>query len=236
VAPAGVAAGIPLDLLRRRPDIQEAEHAAAAQSAQIGIAQAEFYPHISLIGTLDYSSQSLSTLLTPGAFQALVGPSYTWNILNYGRILNNVKAQDALFQQLVVAYQQKVLTAAAEVENGLVTFVKSHQQTEWQTEAVDAAKKAVDLALVQYREGRVDFNRVSLLQQNLVQQQNLLAQARGQIATGLVNVYRALGGGWEIRLESDGGPGDPDVVTTFAPIVQSMEVVPVPVETPVDEK
>lgn len=206
-APRDVAAGIPADLLRRRPDVRQAEHAAAAQSAQIGIAEAEFYPHISLVGQLDYSSQNLENLISPGSFQSTIGPSYTWNILNYGRLLNNVKAQDALFQQLVLEYQQKVLTAAGEVENGLVTFLKAQEQTKQQTDAVDAARKAVDLALVQYREGRVDFNRVAVLQQTLVQQQNLLAQARGQIATGLINVYRALGGGWEYRVESEMMPG-----------------------------
>ncbi|MDB5392039.1 MAG: efflux system, outer rane lipoprotein CmeC [Planctomycetaceae bacterium] len=201
-APADVAAGVPADLLRRRPDVQQAEHAAAAQSAQIGISQAEFYPHISLVGTLDYSTESLHKLITPGSLQGQVGPSYQWNILQYGRILNNVKTQDALFQQLVLRYQSTVLNAAGEVENGLVTFLKSQQQTDLQKEAVSAARKAVDLAVVQYREGRVDFNRVATLQLTLVQQQNLLAQARGQIATGLINVYRALGGGWQIRLES----------------------------------
>ena len=109
---------------------------------QIGIAEAEFYPHISLLGTLDYQSQSLQTLLSPGSLQANIGPSYQWNILNYGRILNNVKAQDASFQQLVVAYQQAVLTAAGEVESGLVTFLKSQQQTQFQSEAVEAAKRS----------------------------------------------------------------------------------------------
>lgn len=206
-APIDVAAGIPADLLRRRPDVKQAEHAAAAQSAQIGIAEAEFYPHISLIGQLDFSSQSLGNIYSPGSFQATLGPSYTWNIVNYGRILNNVKIQDALFNQLITTYQNQVLTAAAEVENGLVTFLKSQEQSRLQSEAVDAAKKAVELALVQYREGRVDFNRVAVLQQTLVQEQNLLAQANGQIATGLVNVYRALGGGWQIRLEPDGDAG-----------------------------
>lgn len=202
-APPDVAAGVPADLLRRRPDVKQAEHAAAAQSAQIGIAEAEFYPHIYLIGTLDFQSQSLQNVISPGSFQSTVGPSYTWNILNYGRLLNNVKIQDALFNQLATTYQNQVLTAASEVENGLVTFLKSQEQSRLQSEAVNAAKKAVELALVQYREGRVDFNRVAVLQQNLVQEQNLLAQANGQIATGLVNVYRALGGGWQIRLEDN---------------------------------
>lgn len=217
-APPDVAAGIPADLLRRRPDVRQAEHAAAAQSAQIGIAEAEFYPHISINGTLDYQAQRIPDLLSPGAFQSNVGPAYSWNILNYGRLLSQVRAQSALFDQLVTAYQNQVLTAANEVENGLVLFLKSQDQSRIQLEAVDAATKAVNLALVQYREGRVDFNRVAVLQQSLVQQQNILAQARGQIATGLINVYRALGGGWEIRMEGDNSEPMPVVGFGFGPI------------------
>lgn len=201
-APRDVVVGIPADLLRRRPDVRAAERAAAAQSAQIGIAEAEFYPHISLVGTLDYSSQSFHNLIDPGSFSGIVGPSYSWNILNYGRILNNVRAQNALFQQLVVDYQMAVLNAAEEAEDGLVTFLESQEQTKSQSEAVEAAQNAVDISLAQYQGGQVDFNRVAVLELQLVQQQNLLAQARGQIATGLINVYRALGGGWELRLDN----------------------------------
>jgi NodT family efflux transporter outer membrane factor (OMF) lipoprotein len=216
-APAIVVTGIPADLLRRRPDVLEAERAAAAQSAQIGIAAAEFYPHISLVGTLDYSTKNLGKLIEPGSFQGTAGPIYTWNILNYGRILNNVRYQDALLQQLIVDYQNTVLTAAKEVENGLVTFLKSQQETALQAESVEAANKAVQIALAQYQGGQVDFNRVATLELLLVQQQNILAQARGQIATGLINVYRALGGGWQIRLDpastgplpTDGPPAVP---------------------------
>jgi NodT family efflux transporter outer membrane factor (OMF) lipoprotein len=198
--PKEIAAGIPADLLRRRPDVRRAERLAAAQSAQIGYAASEFYPHITLVGTLDYAAQDLHHLFTPGAFQSTIGPAFSWNLLNYGRILNNVRAQEAYFQQLVVDYQNTVLTAASEAENGLILYLKAQEQTEFQIRSVDAAKKAVQLAVVQYRGGLVDFNRVASLETNLVTQQNTLAQARGQIAAGLINVYRALGGGWQIRL------------------------------------
>ncbi len=212
-APTEVVVGIPADLLRRRPDVRAAERAAAAQCANIGIAEAEFYPHISILGTLDYSSENLGKLIEPGSFSGVVGPSYSWNILNYGRILNNVRYQDALFQQLVLDYQIAVLNAARETENGLVTYLQAQEQTKSQTESVEAAQKAVDISLAQYRGGQVDFNRVAVLELQLVQQQNLLAQARGQIATGLVNVFRALGGGWEIRLDPEhNGPAPVSLV------------------------
>lgn len=200
-APLGAVAGVPADLLRRRPDVRQSEYAVAAQSAQIGVAMAELYPHISITGTLDYQSQNLGRLITPGSLQGTVGPTYTWNLLNYGRLFNNVRYQKALFDQLLVDYQQSVLNAAQEVENGMVTFVKTHQEAVVLDASVVAAQEAVKIALAQYRGGMVDFNRVALLETTLVTQQNLLAQARGQIATGLVSVYRGLGGGWEIRLQ-----------------------------------
>lgn len=199
-APIEAGVGIPADLLRRRPDVRRAERQAAAQSAQIGVAEAEFYPHIAINGNFGYSAQHISQLFTPNAFLGSIGPTYQWNILNYGRILNNVRFQDAQFQSLVTAYQNTVLTAAQEVENGLAVYLESQAQAKYLAESVRAAEKAVTVSLAQYEGGKVDFNRVVLVQQNLVTQQNLLAQARGNIALGLIQVYRALGGGWELRI------------------------------------
>jgi len=198
-APAEVAVGIPADLLRRRPDVRSAERQAAAQAAQIGVAEADFYPHISITGTFTYSAQFFKDLFGPTALQGTVGPSFTWNILNYGRILNNVRLQDAQFQALVASYQNTVLTAAQEVENGLVTFLRAQERTRYQAASVADAEKAVKIVVAQYKAGTVDFTRVTQIQQNLVQQQDILAQARGEIALGLIQVYRGLGGGWQLR-------------------------------------
>jgi NodT family efflux transporter outer membrane factor (OMF) lipoprotein len=227
-APADVAVGIPAELLRRRPDIRRAERRAAAQSAQIGVAEADFYPAISIIGTLGYSSEQFSQLFRSSAFEGSVGPSFQWKILNYGRIRNNVRLQDARFQELVANYQQTVLNAGREAENGLVTFLRAQVRTKFQAESVDRAQKAVSLGLVQYKAGTVDFTRITQLEQNLVLQQNTLAQASGEIAEGLIAVYRALGGGWEIRTTGLGPaeeaapvngapPPAPAVVSSFRP-------------------
>jgi NodT family efflux transporter outer membrane factor (OMF) lipoprotein len=199
VAPVDIAVGIPADLLRRRPDVRRAERLAAAQSAQIGVAEADFYPAISILGTVGWSSEQFPGLFAPGAFQGSIGPSFDWKILNYGRILNNVRLQDAKFQELVAAYQQSVLNADQEAENGLVTFLRAQSRTRLQSTSVDEAQKAVALGLVQYKAGTVDFTRITQLEQSLVLQQNTLAEARGEIAQGLIQTYRALGGGWEIR-------------------------------------
>jgi NodT family efflux transporter outer membrane factor (OMF) lipoprotein len=206
IAPIDVAIGIPAELLRRRPDVRRAERQAAAQSAQIGIAQSDLYPHISIIGTIGYSAEQLNELMQPSALEGSVGPSFQWKILNYGRIVNNVRFQDALLQELIAAYQAQVLTAGQEVEDGLVTFLRAQQRTELQAASVADAEEAVKISVDQYRAGTVDFTRVTQLQQNLVLLQDTLAQARGEIALGLVDVYRALGGGWQIRCTGC-GPG-----------------------------
>ncbi|HEV8068826.1 MAG TPA: efflux transporter outer membrane subunit [Planctomycetaceae bacterium] len=198
--PTDVAVGIPADLLRRRPDVRRAERTAAAQSAQIGIAEADFYPAISIVGTIGYSAEEFPNLFRQAAFDGTIGPSFNWKILNYGRILNNVRVQQARFQELVTTYQQTVLNANREAEDGLVTFLRAQTRTRFQSESVDRAQKAVTLGLVQYQAGTVDFTRITQLEQNLVLQQNTLATARGEIAEGLIQIYRALGGGWEFRL------------------------------------
>jgi len=198
-APVDVAIGIPADLLRRRPDVRRAERQAAAQSPQIGVAEADFYPAISIVGTIGWSSESFPDLFRSSALQGSVGPMFQWKLLNYGRILNNVKLQKAKFQELVTAYEQSVLNGNEEAENGLVTFLRAQSRTRLQAVSVDEAQKAVALGLVQYKAGTVDFTRITQLEQNLVLQQNTLAQARGEIGQGLIQTYRAMGGGWEIR-------------------------------------
>jgi NodT family efflux transporter outer membrane factor (OMF) lipoprotein len=200
-APTEVAAGIPADLLRRRPDVRQAERLAAAQSAQIGVAEAEFYPHISLSGNLTWSAEFAKNLFSPGSINGSFGPTFTWNILNFGRLLNNVHLQDATFRERIATYQNTVLTAANEVENGLTTFLHAQERTRLQGASVDDAVDAVNIGLAQYKAGTVDFTRVTQLELTVAQLQDTLALAQGEIATGLITVYRALGGGWEIRVQ-----------------------------------
>jgi outer membrane protein TolC len=208
-APSSVAVGIPAELVRRRPDVRRAEREAASQSAQIGVAEADFYPQFSISGALGWGSQDLGSLFASNSFKGSVGPQFRWHILNYGRILNNVRFQDARFQELVAAYQQALLKANEEVENGLARFLESQEETRALTESVNAAKKSVQDAMAQYKAGMTDFNRVAVLQERLVQRQEKLAQAKGAVALGLVEVYRALGGGWQIRMEASGEGGSP---------------------------
>ncbi|HVS35850.1 MAG TPA: efflux transporter outer membrane subunit [Gemmataceae bacterium] len=198
-APPDAIVGVPADLLRRRPDIRRAEAQAAAQSAQIGVAEADFYPRFAINGTFGYAAEEFADLFRSSAMDGQVGPSFEWKILNYGRLRNNVRLQDARFQELATAYQQSVLNAEQEVEDGLATFLHAQQRAKSQAESVAAADKAVGIVIAQYKAGTVDFTRVTQVQQGLVLQQNTLAEAQGEIALGLIQVYRALGGGWQIR-------------------------------------
>jgi NodT family efflux transporter outer membrane factor (OMF) lipoprotein len=193
-----VVVGIPCTLLCRRPDVRRAERLAAAQCAQIGIAVSDLYPAISITGTVGFQAQRFTDLFKDRSLEASVGPGFRWNVLNYGRLVNNIRLQDARFMELVTAYRNTVITANAEVEDGIVEFLQSQVQAKALQRSVDAADKAVQLAITQYRAGLVDFNRVAVLEQNLVQQQDLLAQSQGDIALGLVQTYRALGGGWDV--------------------------------------
>lgn len=199
IAPADVAVGIPADLLRRRPDVRRAERLAAAQCAQIGVADSDFYPHITIDGTLDYQATRFKDLFNGRALSGSVGPSFRWDILQYGRLLNNVRLQDAHFLELVEAYKQSVLNANQETENGLVTFLQAQERYKWQKKSVDAGKDALDTVREQWKAGVVDFTRVAQLLQNQVVLEDTLAQVQGEISTGLISVYKGLGGGWEIR-------------------------------------
>ena len=214
IAPSEVAVGIPAELLRRRPDIRRAELETAAQSALIGVAKADLYPSFSLVGSLGLRSSGgasstassrdgIDELFESDSLEFFGGPSFSWNIFNYGRIKNQVRVQDARFQQLVVNYQDTVLRAAREVEDSVVGFLRALETEQFLSESVNAALRSVDLALVQYRDGVTDYQRVIDTQTSLVDQQDLWTQTRGDIVLNLIASYKALGGGWQIRKDSD---------------------------------
>jgi len=201
--PPWVATGIPADLLRRRPDVRNAERLVAAQSAQIGVAEADLYPTIAINGTLGWDAADFSQAFSSKSFFGLITPGFRWNILNYGRIVNNVHLQEAHMQELIAAYQNKVLVAGREVQVALRGFLKSQERADDLARSVSAAKAATEVGIAQYRAGTIDFNRVFNLETTQVQQQDQLATAQGDIALNLIAVYRAIGGGWELRLEKD---------------------------------
>ncbi len=215
--PAEVAVGIPAELLRRRPDIRLAERQLAAQSAQIGFAKADLFPHFTLFGTLglqasgktsidkvDSSNTSrFSDLFKKSSFTYNTGAGFNWDIFNYGRITNQVRVEDARFQELAVNYEDTVIRAAQDVEDAMVSFLQSQDAVFFLADAVKASKRSVDLSLIQYREGLVDYQRVLDTQRDLTTQEDDLVFTAGSVGQSLVDIYRALGGGWGIREGQD---------------------------------
>jgi NodT family efflux transporter outer membrane factor (OMF) lipoprotein len=203
-APAQVAVSVPAEVLRRRPDIRNAELVAMAQSERIGIAKAELYPHFVLSGafglhTSTGGSESFN-FLDPASLFFAVGPRVYWNFFDYGRTKNRVRVEDARFQQAVVTYQDSVLKAAQEVEDGIVGFLKTLEATSSQQDAVTAARRSVELSVIQYREGAVDFQRVLDSERSLLQEEDNLVRLRSSSATNVISLYKALGGGWEMSV------------------------------------
>lgn len=201
VSPPALEAGIPADLLRRRPDVRAAERELAAQSAQIGVAEADLYPAFSLNGYLGVYANEIGQLFESDSQFGLIAPVVDWKILNYGRLLNNIRQQDAKFQGLAARYQETVLRAGREAEDGIITFLKAREATEKQRVALAAATRSVELVQIQYREGTADFNRVFVVQKNQVEEQVRLNDNVGDVARGMIQLYRALGGGWQLRLD-----------------------------------
>jgi NodT family efflux transporter outer membrane factor (OMF) lipoprotein len=241
VPPPQVALGIPNDLLRRRPDIQSAEWQAAAQCAQIGVSRADFFPAFSLSGNFGYSATQTGTTDLASLFNGAsrtwgVGPAVQWNIFNYGRIMNNVRVQDAKFQALLINYKNTVLKAQQEVENALIAFLKAQQRAEKLAGAVAAAQKSVQLAFLQYSQGIADFTTVLTAEQNLLTQQDSLAVTLGDISSQLVGVYRAMGGGWQIRegqnLVSSENTAEMAARTNWGNLLTPVSVPPQPLEMP----
>ncbi|MEZ6124267.1 MAG: efflux transporter outer membrane subunit [Planctomycetaceae bacterium] len=196
--PAMISVGLPADLLRQRPDIRRAERNLAAQSARIGIAEAEFLPHISLTGNIGVSSQQIGNLFSPSSQVGLIAPGFSWNLLNYARISNNVKAEEAVFRQLCAAYQSAVLKASQEAEDAMVSYTLGFEQLRALQQSAEASMVAVTKSSDLYQAGAIDFGRVYVLQTEALRQRDALASAQGAIAMSLVNVFKSLGGGWAV--------------------------------------
>jgi multidrug efflux system outer membrane protein len=192
--PAQVPAGLPSDLLRRRPDIRKSEAQLHAATAQIGVAIADLFPKFSLTGLVNWQSNLLRTWWTEASHSFSIGPSVTWPIFQGGAIVSNVHLQEALRDQAFVTYQKTVLTAFQDVENALIAFAKEQEHRKALSDAVVANRKAVDLSLQLYTEGQIDFLNVLNAQRSLYASEDALVQSERSIATDLIALYKALGG------------------------------------------
>ena len=215
-APEDVAVSVPAELLRRRPDIRLAESRMAEQCALIGVAKADLFPRFSLFGTIGLSGSNaavtsagfpggstMSDLWNSDSLEYYGGVGFSWDIFNYGRIRNRVRVQDARFQQLLVGYRDTVLRAAQETEDALSAFLRSREEVFFLDESASAARRSVQLSLIQYREGLVDYQRVIDSQRFQARAEDVLTTAQGSVVLNLISTYKALGGGWEGRTSDD---------------------------------
>lgn len=209
--PDSVAVGIPANMLRQRPDVRRAELQALAQNALVGVAQADLYPSFTLTGSLGLSTVDGSSSAGGGADQLFetdslaysIGPTFVWPFLNYGRIRNNVRVQDARLQQALVSYRETVIQASREVEDAMAAFIGTQAQDEILGEGVRTARRSADLSLLRYQEGFADYQRVLQAQQALFTQQQRYATNRGEVMRSFVALYRGLGGGWQMPVPTE---------------------------------
>jgi NodT family efflux transporter outer membrane factor (OMF) lipoprotein len=195
--PAQVPVGLPSDLLRRRPDIRVAEAQLHAATAQIGVATADLFPKFSLTGSMTWQSNLLQSWWNTASQSFFFGPSATWPIFQGGSIVSNVHVQEALRDQAFITYQKTVLGALQDVENALIAFANEQQHRQSLNDAVVANRKAVDLSMQLYTMGQTDFLNVLNAQRSLYASEDALVQSSRSIATDLIALYKALGGGWE---------------------------------------
>ncbi|WP_232056632.1 MULTISPECIES: efflux transporter outer membrane subunit [Methylomonas] len=200
VANRDIALGIPADLLRQRPDVRQAERKLAAQTAQIGVAEAANYPDFTLSGSIGLDSLAFANLYTASAKAFQMAAKSALVLLDGGRIRANVAIQSALQQQALGFYEQTLLTALSEVENGLIAYREESQRQDALKVAVEAGDNALAIAKLQYQAGTSDFQAVLETQRALLNNQLQLAQSRADLASYLVQVYKALGGGWQTRI------------------------------------
>jgi len=194
--PSAVAAGVPADVLRRRPDVRKAERDLAAQTARVGVATADLYPKITLSGSIGFESLSSDRLLTSGSLFYSIGPSFSWAIFHAGSIRANIEAQSALQEAALVQYKSTVLNALEETENALTAYGKERSRRESLDAAVRAAREAARLARARYEAGLDDFGNLLDAERSLLSFQDQLAESEGAVVSSLVRLYKVLGGGW----------------------------------------
>jgi multidrug efflux system outer membrane protein len=196
-SPPEVPAGLPSDLLRRRPDVRQAERQLAAATAHIGSATADLFPKFSLTGDVGLQSVSASDWFTGGSRFWSAGPTVQWRIFDAGRIRSNIRVQNAKQQEALAGYEQTVLNAMEDTEDALTAYAKEQIRRESLASAADASQQALDISQQLYQNGLADFLRVLDSQRSLYLDQAALVQSERDVALNLVALYKALGGGWE---------------------------------------
>lgn len=197
LTPPLVPVGLPSDLLQRRPDVQQAERQFAAATAQIGVAKADLFPKFSLTGNIGLESVSANSWFDAASRYWTAGPTVQWQLFQAGSIVANVHVQNARQEEALNQYQQTVLTALEDTENALTDYAREQVRRESLAQSVAANKQALDLSTQLYKSGLTDFLHVLDSETSLYQTQDALVQSDQTVSLNLVQLYKALGGGWE---------------------------------------
>jgi NodT family efflux transporter outer membrane factor (OMF) lipoprotein len=197
LAPAEVVAGVPADLLRRRPDLGRAERELAAATARIGEATADLYPRFTLTGQVGLRSEDVKDLLQGRYNFFAVGPNIIWPIFAGGRIVSNIDAQDARQAERLARYEQVLLLALQDVETALVRYAREQVRRAALREAVDANREAAELARRLHANGLIEFLDVLVAERSLLESEDRLVTSETAVSSSLVGLYVALGGGWQ---------------------------------------
>jgi NodT family efflux transporter outer membrane factor (OMF) lipoprotein len=195
--------GVPSELLRRRPDIRQAEAQIHGATARIGVAEADLFPHFTISGALGFQSARFSTWFDSLNGFWSFGPGVSWQLFSTGRVLSNIELAKALTEESLLTYQQTVLTALQQVEDALVIATKEEERHKALADAVTSNRKALDLATQLYTQGQTDFLNVLQAQGALFTTEDALVQSTRTLSANLVSLYEALGGGWS----EEAGPG-----------------------------
>ena len=195
--PTGIALGRPADLLRRRPDIRNAERLLAASSASVGVAMGDLFPRVTLNGSIGLQALSFGALGDAGNDQRSFGPSLTWGLFDYGHLRQQIKAAGARNDAQLANYEQTVLLALEETENALSDYGRERRRLEHLQRAADASVQAADLATQRFEGGIADFLTALDAYRTALEAEDLLASSQTKAATSLIALYKALGGGWE---------------------------------------
>jgi multidrug efflux system outer membrane protein len=202
LTPPLVPVGLPSDLLQRRPDVQQAERQLAAATAQIGVAKADLFPKFSLTGLAGVESVSAGNWFNYASRYWSAGPTVQWQLFQAGSIVANVHVQNARQEQALNNYNETVLTSLEDVENALTAYAREQVRRESLTRSVDADRQALDLSTQLYKNGLEDFLRVLDSETALYAGQDALVQSDQAVSLNLVQLYKALGGGWEAETNS----------------------------------
>lgn len=201
-APKQIAVGIPADVLRQRPDVRRSERKLAAQTAQIGVAEAASYPSFTLSGSVGVESLMTSNLYTAAANTFFMAVKSAWVLFDSGRIRSNVKIQNALQEQALGSYQASILNALKEVENSLTAYTQEQHRLDALSASVEAGKSALKLANAQYLSGTADFLKVLDSQKSLLTAQTQMVSSEAEVTSNVIRLYKAFGGGWQVATSS----------------------------------